>query len=227
MKTKKTEKANLENKRLLFIEIGLIVALAIVYAALETKSIIENQALVEESDMLIDDDFVIPITYSTPPPPPAAPRPVLSDIIDIVEDEIEVSDDMIVFTDDYEMKVEIKDYIPVEEEEVEEDPIPFAMVEQKPKFNKGDANDFSRWVNQRLKYPEICVETGVQGKVILSFVVGADGSVSNVKVLRSVDRALDQEAIRVVSSSPKWEPGMQRDRAVPVTYTFPVVFQLR
>ena len=80
---------------------------------------------------------------------------------------------------------------------------------------------------KRLKYPEICVETGVQGRVILSFVVGADGAVSDVKVLRSIDSALDQEAIRVVSSSPKWEPGMQRDRAVPVTYTFPVIFQLR
>ena len=227
MKTKKSEKASLENKRLLFIEIGFVIALGIVYAALETKSVLENQALVEESDIRIDEDFVIPITYNTPPPPLAAPRPVLSDIIDIVDDEIELDNDMIVLTDDYEIKVDIKDYIPVEEEEVDEDPIPFAMVEQKPKFNGGNANDFSKWVNQRLKYPEICVETGVQGRVILSFVVGADGAVSDVKVLRSIDSALDQEAIRVVSSSPKWEPGMQRDRAVPVTYTFPVIFQLR
>ena len=101
------------------------------------------------------------------------------------------------------------------------------MVEQKPKFNGGDANDFSRWVNQRLNYPAICVENGVQGRVTLSFTVQKDGSVSNVKVMRGVDKALDDEAVRVVSSSPKWEPGRQRDRAVPVTYTFPVIFQLR
>jgi protein TonB len=71
------------------------------------------------------------------------------------------------------------------------------------------------------------VENGVQGRVTLSFTVQKDGSVSNVKVMRGVDKALDDEAVRVVSSSPKWEPGRQRDRAVPVTYTFPVIFQLR
>ena len=90
------------------------------------------------------------------------------------------------------------------------------MVEQKPKFNGGSANDFSRWVNQR-----------VQGKVILNFTVMPDGSLSNISVLRGVDKELDKEALRVVSSSPRWEPGRQRDRAVPVTYTFPVVFSLR
>ena len=71
------------------------------------------------------------------------------------------------------------------------------------------------------------MENGVQGRVTLSFTVQKDGTVSNVKVMRGVDKALDDEAVRVVSSSPKWEPGRQRDRAVPVTYTFPVIFQLR
>jgi protein TonB len=115
----------------------------------------------------------------------------------------------------------------VEEVEVNEDPIPFAIVEQKPKFNGGDANEFSRWVNKRLVYPQICVENGVQGRVTLSFTVMPDGSLSNISVLRGVDKELDKEALRVVSSSPRWEPGRQRDRAVPVTYTFPVVFSLR
>jgi protein TonB len=101
------------------------------------------------------------------------------------------------------------------------------MVEQKPKFNGGDANEFSKWVNSRLQYPQICIENGRQGRVTLSFTIKADGSLSDVKVLRGVDPALDQEAVRVVKSSPKWTPGKQRDRAVAVSYTFPVIFQLR
>jgi protein TonB len=67
----------------------------------------------------------------------------------------------------------------------------------------------------------------VQGRVTLQFTVEADGRVTNVRVLRGVDESLDKEAVRVVSSSPKWTPGRQRDRAVKVTYTFPVIFQLR
>ena len=112
-------------------------------------------------------------------------------------------------------------------EEVEEEAIPFALVENKPTFQGGDANTFSKWVNSRLEYPEIAKENGIQGRVTLQFTVNTDGSVSDVKVLRGVDSSLDKEAVRVVSSSPKWKPGMQRDKPVRVTYTFPVIFQLR
>lgn len=110
---------------------------------------------------------------------------------------------------------------------MEEETIPFQLVEEKPKFMGGDANEFSKWVNQRLVYPEVAKENGVQGRVMLQFTVGTDGSVSGVKVLRGVDPSLDKEAVRVVSQSPKWTPGKQRDRKVKVTYTFPVIFQLR
>ena len=130
--------------------------------------------------------------------------------------------------DDATLGVEIMDYIEtVEEEEVEEEAIPFALVENKPTFQGGDANTFSKWVNSRLEYPEIAKENGIQGRVTLQFTVNTDGSVSDVKVLRGVDSSLDKEAVRVVSSSPKWKPGMQRDKPVRVTYTFPVIFQLR
>ena len=114
-----------------------------------------------------------------------------------------------------------------EEEEIEEEAIPFQLVETKPSFRGGDANQFSKWVNERLVYPEIAKENGVQGKVMLQFTVESDGRVTNVRVLRGVDPSIDKEAVRVVSSSPKWSPGKQRDRAVRVTYTFPVIFQLR
>ena len=116
---------------------------------------------------------------------------------------------------------EMKSYEP------EDDIYEVKFVEEKPCFQGGDSNAFSKWVNSRLVYPEIAKENGVQGKVTLQFTINTDGSVSDVKVLRGVDPSLDKEAVRVVSSSPKWTPGKQRDKPVAVTYTFPVIFQLK
>ena len=229
MEIKKSEKASLENKKLLFTEIGLVASLLLVWGAFSYTTKDKKVALFEEVAQEVDVEEMIPITQETPPPPPEISKiPVLSDQIDIVDDEIKVEEDLFMnLEDDANMGVEIMDYVEVQEEEVEEEAIPFQLVEEKPKFQGGDANDFSKWVNSRLVYPDIAKENGVQGRVTLQFTVNADGSVSNVKVLRGVDSALDKEAVRVVSSSPKWTPGRQRDRAVKVTYTFPVIFQLR
>ena len=229
MDIKKSEKASLENKKLLFVEIGLVVSLAIVLGAFEWTSTETETSLLEDTTEVLIEEEIISTQMDTPPPPPAAPKiPILSDQIDIVDDEIEIEDDMFMnLEDDASLGVEIMDYVEVEEEVVEEEAIPFQLVEEKPSFQGGDANQFSKWVNSRLVYPEIAKENGVQGRVTLQFTVEKDGSVTKVKVLRGVDPSLDKEAVRVVSMSPKWKPGKQRDRAVPVTYTFPVIFQLR
>jgi len=231
MEVKKTPKADLKNKKLLFTEIGMVAALGIVLGAFEWSSSEKQVATLEDTTKVQIEDEMIAIQQETPPPPPEAPKiPVLSDQIDIVDDEIKLDDNVFMnLEDDANTGVEIMDYREAEvvEEEVEEEAIPFQLVEEKPSFNGGDANEFSKWVNSRLVYPEIAKENGVQGRVTLQFTVEADGRVTNVKVLRGVDESLDKEAVRVVSSSPKWKPGKQRDRAVKVTYTFPVIFQLR
>ena len=231
MEIKKSEKASLENKRLLFTEVGLVVALLIVYLGFNWSSKDAQVAVLEDTTQVVVEEEMIAIQNELPPPPPEAPQiPVLSDQIDIVDDDIKLEDDLFINTeDDANLGVDIMDYkeAEVEEEAVEEEAIPFQLVEQKPSFNGGDANEFSKWVNSRLVYPEIAKENGVQGRVTLQFTVEADGRVTNVRVLRGVDESLDKEAVRVVSSSPKWKPGKQRDRAVKVTYTFPVIFQLR
>ena len=229
MEIKKSEKASLENKRFLFVEIGLVAALLVTLAAFEWTSKDKKEAsLLADNQELVEEE-IIPITQETPPPPPEAPKiPILSDQIDIIDDNIKVDNDMVSLDDNADLGIEIKDYIEeTVEEHVEEEAIPFQLVEKKPSFQGGDANDFSKWVNERLVYPEIAKENGVQGRVMLQFTVGADGKVSNVKVLRGVDPSLDKEAVRVVSMSPKWTPGKQRDRNVKVTYTVPVIFQLR
>ncbi len=230
MEVKKSPKASLENKRLLFAEIGFIVALLAVWGAFSYSTKEKSVSSLIDVNQDIEVEEMVPITQETPPPPPEAPKiPLLSDQIDIVDDDIKVDDDMFMnLEDNANLGVEITDYVEqVEEEQVEEEAIPFQLVEEKPKFQGGDANEFSKWVNSKLVYPEIAKENGVQGRVVLQFTVNPDGSVSGVKVLRGVDASLDKEAVRVVSSSPKWTPGKQRDRAVKVTYTFPVIFQLR
>jgi len=103
----------------------------------------------------------------------------------------------------------------------------FLIVEHKPIFQGGDENTFKQWVDERLQYPKAARENGVQGRVMLSFIVGIDGRVTDVVVLRGVDPALDEEAVIVVSSSPRWIPGVQRNKPVRVRYNFPVIFQLR
>ncbi len=231
MEIKKSEKANLENRRLLFTEIGFVIALLIVFGAFEYTSRDKKESTMQAEAVAVEEEEMIPITQETPPPPPEVPDiPLLSDQIDIVDDNIKVDDNILNLEDDANLGVELKDYIAgdIDDEEVEEADVPFAIVEEKPKFmGKDPTVAFSKWVGEHLNYPETARENGVQGRVILQFTVGKDGQIGKIKVLRGVDPLLDKEAVRVVGTSPKWTPGKQRDRTVPVTYTFPVIFQLR
>ena len=229
MEIKKTEKASLENKRLIFAEVGLIAALLVVFAGFESSTRAKEVALLQGNTVIDDEDDIMAIPLDTPPPAPEAPAlPMLSDELQIVDDDVTVDLDF-QSLDDTDVPVDIQEYVRQEvvEEEVEDDPIPFVTVEQKPTFNGGDANGFAKWVNSRLVYPEVAKENGVEGRVTLQFTIGKDGRLQDVKVLNSPDESLAQEAVRVVSSSPKWEPGRQRDRTVKVSYTFPVIYRLR
>ena len=106
--------------------------------------------------------------------------------------------------------------------------IPFEAVDTKPGFNGGDADEFSKWVNSHLTYPEAAKEAGTQGRVMIQFTVNADGSMSDFKVVRSASPELDAEALRVLTScTQKWTPGVQDGKPVAVTYNFPIIFQLR
>ena len=230
MEIKKTPKADLENKKILFREIGLILALAVVLLAFEWKTYDKQISTLGDNTAAVIEEEMTPITNETPPPPAEAPKiPTVSDVIEIVDDDMKIENELIINTeDDKNLGVQIKDYVkgPVEEV-IEDEEIPFTIVEEKPSFQGGDENTFTKWVASKLVYPEIAKENGVQGRVILQFLVGTDGSVSDVKVVRGVDASLDKEAARVVASSPKWKPGRQRNKPVKVRYTFPVIFQLR
>jgi len=116
---------------------------------------------------------------------------------------------------------------PVEKTMTDDVAMAYDQVEVKPKFQDGDETKFPQWVAMRLIYPETAIAAGVQGRVLVSFKVNPDGKVSDIKVLRGVCDALDQEAVRVVSSTPIWTPGKHKGKNVAVTYTFPIIFVLR
>ena len=229
MEIKKSPQASLENKRLLFAEIGLIVTLLVVFAGFETSTQVRATAHLIDNTKAPDEEDIMAIPLETPPPTPEVPLlPQLSDEIEIVDNNVTVDLDF-QSLEDTDIPVDIKDYMTKEvvEEEVEEETYFVFNVEEKPTFNGGDANEFTKWVNTHIQYPQIAQEMSIQGKVTLQFTIEKDGSLQNVKVLSTPDESLSKEAVRVVSSSPKWKPGKQRDRAVKVTYTFPVLFQLR
>ncbi len=184
-----------------------------VLAAFEYKIYNKTARFLNAGVKQVIEEEQIPITLETPPS--------LSQTV--------IEDDMIIeYEDDAAFAVEIRDYVApaAQEEIVEEDEIPLAIVEEKPTFQGGDENTFTKWVLEHIVYPQVAKENGVAGRVVLSFVVDADGYVRNVKVLRGIDPLIDKEAVRVVSSSPRWKPGRQRDRNVRVPYNFPINFQL-
>ena len=232
MEVKKSKKANLENSKALFFQIGIIFALGVILTAFEYSSKEKKVSqLDQQTAVFIPDEIVPPTQHEQPELPPEKPAaPVLSDEIDLVDDDIEVNDDFLKsLEDDPNLEINFIDYVSDidEGDEIIED-IPYNIVEIQPSFQGGDASGaFNKWVQSQLDYPESAKENQISGKVTLKFTIDTDGNLVDLKVLRGVDSSLDKEALRVVSKSPKWTPGRQRDKAVRVSYTFPVVFQLR
>lgn len=225
MEIKKSPKADLENKKTLFFEIGLILALLIVFAAFEYKSY--DKQTIDLSQRAVEDitEEIIPITeQKVKPPPPPPPKQVTQ--IKIVEDDVEVDDEIDIDVDADE-DMEMEEYIPPEEEEegIDETEI-FTVVESMPEF-PGGMGELMKYLGSSIKYPPLAKESGIQGRVFINFVVEPNGAISNVKVLRGIGGGCDEEAVRVVESMPRWNPGKQRGKAVRVSYNLPVKFTLQ
>ncbi|MBI9055378.1 MAG: energy transducer TonB [Bacteroidales bacterium] len=227
MEVKKTDKANLEKKRGMFLQLGYVVVLGLVLLAFEwgTRPA-EINSLGELGDMDLEEE-IIPITRQQNEPPPPPPPPQTTEVINIVDDDVEIEDELIL--DDTEADqddaIEIVEF-EEEEEEVNEQEV-FFVVEDMPTFQGKTSDAFRIYIQQNLNYPVIAQENGVSGRVFVQFDINGQGNVTNVIVVRGVDPSLDKEAVRVVKSSPKWAPGKQRGRPVNVRFTFPIVFQLQ
>jgi protein TonB len=223
MEPKKYKKADLEGRKTYFFEVGLIIALLVVFAAFEYKSY--DKQTIDLQQRAVDDtpEEIIPITEHKPPPPPPPPPKQVTQI-KIVEDDVEVEDEIEIDVEaDDETVVE---YVPVEEEEEIVEAEIFTVVESMPEF-PGGTGELYKYLGQSIKYPPLAKESGIQGRVFVNFVVEPDGSISNVKVLRGIGGGCDEEAVRVVESMPSWKPGKQRGKAVRVSYNLPIKFTLQ
>ncbi len=224
MELKKSPKADLENKKILFRQIGLVLALLIVFAAFEYKSYDKRQINLQQRAAEEVPEEIIPITeQNVKPPPPPPPQQVT--VLTVVDDNTEVQD--VKINVDVDQKTVIEVYVPPvkEEEEIVEQEI-FTIVESMPEF-PGGQQAMLEFIARNIKYPPLARESGIQGRVFVNFVVEPDGSVSNVKVIRGIGGGCDEEAIRVVQSMPKWVPGRQRGKPVRVSFNLPVRFTLQ
>jgi protein TonB len=227
MELKKSEKANLEHKRGLFTEIGLVVVLAAVLIAFEWTTKPSKAAELDLGDDMELEEEIIPITrqQDQPPPPPPEPPQVI-EVLNIVEDDVELEDELDIGDMEADQDLEI-DLMPIEMDEEEAEEEVFFIVEDMPKFRGKSYDQFRTYIAENLRYPEIAAENGISGRVFVQFTVNSKGSIVDVVVVRGVDPALDKEAIRVVKTSPTWTPGKQRGRPVNVRFTFPIVFVLQ
>ena len=226
MELKKTPKADLKNKKGLLLEIGLVVALVAVIAAFSYTITEYRVEEVAETSAVLDADITeITRQDEKPPEPPKKTEiTVITDILDIVTNDTKITTDIdfAEFSED----VEIVQQVAVQEEVIEED-APFVKVEQMPSFQGGDLMTFRNWVQSKVRYPQIAQENGISGRVLMSFVIEKDGSLTNIQVLQAPDRSLSDEAMRVLKQSPKWKPGKQRNQTVRVKYTLPVDFRIQ
>ena len=224
MENKKTEKADLENKKAIFFQVGLVLVLGLTLLAFEWKTYdkkIVDQNTRKATDVL--EEIVLQTQQNTPPPPP--PPQQQNTVLEIVEND-EVIENEVTIDAEADQKTVVEEYhAPVsEEKEVEETEI-FTVVEESPGFPGGDEARI-KFLQENIKYPTMARESGIQGTVYVTFVVEKGGNVSDVKILRGIGGGCDEEAIRVIRAMPKWNPGKQRGKSVRVQFNMPIKFTL-
>ena len=226
MDAKKSPKADLESKKVVFTQIGLIITLAIVLLAFNWKTYEKREIDLSQREIVDIPEEIIPITeQKVKPPPPPPPKQVT--VINIVDDDVEIEDEIEIDAE-ADQDTEIEEYVPIEvddDEEVEEAQI-FTVVESMPSFPGGDKARI-RFLNENIEYPTMARESGIQGRVYVTFVVERNGMVTDVKILRGIGGGCDEEAIKVVKAMPKWIPGKQRGKPVRVQFTLPIKFTLQ
>ncbi len=227
MEPKKSPKANLENKRSIFIELGLVISiLACLYGFESTSGVKTTDTLGSLADQPVDEEL-IPLIQLEDKKQELPPPPKVVDLLLIVENNTEITDELEIIDSeatsetaiDAQMQSYRKPEVDVEETTV------FIAPEEMPEFPGGYAA-LLNFLSQNIKYPSIASESGITGKVTVNFVVNKDGSISDARILRGVDPALDKEALRVIYSLPKWKPGKQSGRPVRVSYSVPINFKL-
>ena len=226
MEEKKTKKANLENKRPLLLSIGMVLSLSFVLLAFSWKTPVKKTADFDQLQLDAPEDFIIPSTPAEKKqmssPPLMVPEFVL------VDDDTEIDDpDLDIFnTEITDEGIDVDNLINQRAIEKTDDVKIYNFVDEMPEF-PGGMEALLSFIGKSVKYPVVAQENGIHGKVYVNFVINTDGSVSEARVLRGVDPALNQEALRVVNSLPRWRPGKQSGNAVRVSFNVPINFVLQ
>jgi len=228
MDIKKSSKASLEDKKSIFILLGLVIALSLLYIGLEWTQP-EIKVYEDVSTELITEEEldIIQTTQQETPPPPPPPAPEVVEVLNVVENTAETQTINIQTEDIKNKPIDIVAApvaaAPIQEEEEQ---VIFQVVEEMPHFPGGE-EALMKWLSENIRYPVIAQENGIQGRVICQFVVNTDGSIVDIQVVRGVHPSLDEEAVRVIKSMPKWIPGKQRGKPVRVRFTLPINFRLQ
>ncbi|HBL75124.1 MAG: hypothetical protein A2W90_15175 [Bacteroidetes bacterium GWF2_42_66] len=226
MKTKKTEKADLENKRSLFFSIGLLLSLSAVLVAFGWKTPVPETESFGTLKLEPPIEEMIPITHEEKKEVAPPVREIT--VFEIVEDDQGIEDDQFeIFNSEITEGdiITVQNYL-VKNIREEEDVPPVWITDEMPEF-PGGIPSLLKFINSSIKYPVIAQENGIHGKVIITFVIDKTGEVTNVRVFRGIDQALDAEALRVVKNLPKWKPGKQNGKPVKVNYNVPINFVLQ
>lgn|SRR5574344_123398 len=231
MEAKKTFKADLEKKKGLYLELGLVVVLAITLWAFNVKSYDIEEVMVTQRTAVDEIDETVLQTEQEKPPEPPTPEepPVEVTEVHIIDNNAKSDNELGIIdagsnanmANEPVAKVEVKDdEVETKEEEV------FVFVEEQPAFPGGEAELF-KYLHENIVYPDLAKSANITGMVTVRFVVEKDGSVSNVTVLRDIGGGCGAEAVRVVKAMPKWKPGKQRNKAVRTQFNLPVKFTLQ
>lgn len=225
MEVKKNPKVDLQNRKGIFLEIGLILSLAfclVAFSVGQSKKAIE---IIEVSGAEVEVDLI----DVTKPEEPKTQAPV-KQAVKLITDQLNVVKDTAVIEETFDFAEFTEDEIIVEEIEVEEEIVEepvFVKVEVMPSFMGGDLNTFRAWFSGEFKIPAIAAENGIQGRVVMKFVIEKDGSIGGIEFLQSPDKVYEDEARRVLMKSPRWTPGRQRDQLVRVFYILPIDCRLQ
>lgn len=231
MEIKKTPKADLENKRFIFFEIGLILVLLCLYFAFEWTSGETEITSFDQQIVETVDAEQIPVTRqedisATPPPPPPPMIQVVTEL-DIVDNSTDIKNELNLESSESDEKkvvdiVEMPEQVG-EPEEAEEQI--FFIVEEMPEYPGGE-QALRQFIADHIEYPEIARENEISGRVYVQFIINENGEVKDAKVVRGVDPSRDKAALKVINSFPKWKPGKQRDKPVKCAYVIPISFVL-
>ncbi len=223
MEAKKTDSADLTKKSGFFLSIGLLVTMALVVTAFEWKQYEESLVDLQGKNMnTFEEVMEVPPTEQPPPPPPQVQQPQVVE----VPDEEEIKEDIKVNLD-----VEVTDQTKIEEivvqaaEPEEESDQIFTIVEESA-TPKGGMAAFYKYVSDKIKYPPQARRMGIEGRVFVEFVIGKDGTLTEVRAIKGIGAGCDEEAVRIVQSAPAWNPGKQRGKPVKQRYTLPIIFKL-